>query len=116
MKTEKIFLVIAMVLGFFVSASAQSERGSDLQNEEIQDKIQQEPTREQQIAIENAARQSNVNSKSNQNERQAEDKLTSEKERSTGKDSKNPAETNPTTVKPARMSDPVSAPPNSGNR
>lgn len=109
------FLMTLIAASAFTTASAQVEK-ADPRQEAIDDRVQQEQTMPTQRATENAARQADVNAKSNNNLRQAEDKLKEEKERSTGKDSRNPAETNATTVKPVRLSDPVSAPPNSGNR
>ncbi len=61
-----------------------------------------------------AARQADVNAQNNRNVRESEDLLRSETERSTGKEMKNPAETNSTTVKPPVLSDPATAPLRSG--
>ena len=103
---KKIFFTSIALFAFIFSASSQEDRDND----NIQDKIQQEPPREPQKAVDRAARQANINEQNNRNVREAEEKLQQEKERSTGKPRANPAETNSTTVKPPVMSDPVSAP------
>ena len=105
---KKIVITIAF-LGFALTASAQNET-------QTMDRLQQEPPRETQTAVEQAARQAAINEQNNRNVNNAEDKLTEEVERSTGKPKKNPAETNPKTVRPPAITDPLSAPANSGNR
>ena len=122
---KKIFFSFIAFFAFTVVVSAQENRESQ------QDIQQQLPPRPAQVAIDRAvrqaevkaetatdkaARQADVNAQNNQNVRAAQDKLKAETERSTGKEMKNPAETNPTTVKPPVLSDPATAPINSGNR
>ncbi|HEX9981000.1 MAG TPA: hypothetical protein VGB50_10605 [Flavobacterium sp.] len=100
----KTIIYTALILMFTTIASAQTD------NDAVQDRIQQEPPRETQTGVERAARQAAVNDQNNNNVIDSQDRLESETERSTGKDMKNPALTNPTTVRPPTISDPVSTP------
>jgi hypothetical protein len=88
---KKIFLTVGAFLAFAATASAQVEK-SDTQQEDIQDKIQQEPPRETERSVERSA---DINANNRKDVRDADEKLKKEKEKSTGKESKNPAETNP---------------------
>ncbi|HLA56426.1 MAG TPA: hypothetical protein VK623_10020 [Flavobacterium sp.] len=88
---KKIFLAVGAFLAFTAAASAQVEK-TDTQQEDVQDKIQQEPPRETEKAVERAA---DVDAKNRKNVRAADEKLKKEKEKSTGKESKNPAEATP---------------------
>ncbi len=98
---EKL-IVSLMVIGSFTVASAQV----DIENEDVQDKIQQEPPREQQRTVERTAANAEVNSQNNKAVRDGEAKLEKEIEKATGKESKNPAETNPATVRQPQTIDP----------
>ena len=104
----KTLLTIFAFFAFAFSASAQTTL-EDRDNTD--DKMQQEPPREPQAAVENAARQADVNAQNNKAQNESEDLVKKEKERSTGKEEKNPAQTNTTvTPPPAQMSEPVSKP------
>lgn len=105
---KSLFFTACAFFAFSLTAHAQLTTIEDQDN--IQDKIQQEPPPQAQVAMERAAHDAHVNAQNKKNVREADDQLTKEKERSTGKESKNPAEDNPRTVKPATMGDPVSAP------
>jgi Ni/Co efflux regulator RcnB len=107
---KKILLSFTVFIAFSAVMSAQQERDN------VDDRQQQEPPREAQLATDRAARQADVNTQNSQNVIQSEDRLRSETERSTGKEMKNPATTNPITVKPPVLSDPPTAPVTGGNR
>jgi hypothetical protein len=107
MKT--IILSACMIFAFGMSVSAQ-QTPIIKEKYNANEKIQPEPPIPPQESIDRAARQADVNAQNNKSVREAEDQLTKEKERSTGKEDINPAETNPRTVKPPVISDPVSAP------
>ncbi len=100
-----IYTMIALCFSFLASAQVTERRSDSI-------------TRDEQVrtAADRAARQANVNAQNNRNLRDAEDKMRMETERSTGKEMKNPAETNSRTVKPPVLSDPATAPINSNNR
>lgn len=101
----KKLLITAIFSAFAITASAQVDK-TDNPQDEIQDKIQQEPPRETQSAVDNAARQADVNANGTKNDRKSEEILKKEKELSTGKESKNPATDNPKTVKPTQTPEP----------
>ena len=107
---KKIFLTLGAFLAFTTAMYAQETKKSQPLATPA-DSIS-----EVQTPSDKAARQANVNAQNNRNIRAADDKLRTETERSTGKEMKNPATTNPTTVKPPVLSDPTTAPINSGNR
>lgn len=104
---KKLFLTTAVFFTFTIAAFAQVDNG-ETQQEDIDDKIQQEPPRETQRTLERTTtQQADITTKNAQNVRAAEEKIKKEKEKSTGKESTNPATTNTRTGKPAKMTEPV---------
>lgn len=109
---KKLMTICAAVaFAFSVQAQSSPEEQQD-QQEAIQDKIQQEPPRETQLRVENATVRdaNNPNQQNDKAKREQEELVKKEKERSTGQEDKNPAQSNPQTVKPATTSEPVSKP------
>jgi len=98
----KRILLSLMATASFSVASAQI----DTQNEDIQDKIQQEPPREPQRTVERTSASAEVNAQNNKAVRDGEAKLEKEIEKATGKENKNPAETNSATIKRPQTIDP----------
>jgi len=98
---KKIILSFLVALTFTVAASAQEDQN------DAQDKIQQEPPREAQRAVERSATKEEVNKQNEKAAREAEEKLQKEKEKSTGKENKNPATTIPVTEKPKATPEPA---------
>ncbi|MBF0693646.1 MAG: hypothetical protein IR153_01145 [Flavobacterium sp.] len=109
---------------FSLSASAQQNSGTTTPDDN-QDRLQQEPPRTTQQTVERSADRTSVNTTTTDrnaatspnrsdmntnNSTNVQQVLKNEVEQSTGKESENPAVTNPRTVKPARLSDPVSKP------
>ena len=112
---KKIFLTLIAIFAMG-TVSAQEDNDIIRSNEATQDRMQQEPPRDTQTSVDRATRQAAINEQNSRNVRDAKEKQDAELERATGKEKTNPAETNSTTVKPPKIVDPVSAPPNSGNR
>ncbi|HEY0047283.1 MAG TPA: hypothetical protein VGB44_11280 [Flavobacterium sp.] len=112
----KYLLLIAFsVLSY--TASAQENSGTTSADDN-QDRIQQEPPRPAQVNVERTVRQDQQRTQNNtsrsdlntNNSTDVQQVLKNEVEQSTGKESENPAVTNPRTVRPARLADPVSQP------
>lgn len=105
MKT--IFFTICAFFAFTLVSQAQTTREDQ---GDVQDKIQQEPPREEQRRVENAAAPTNPQAQNNQSQRDADEKLKKEKERSTGKEAENPAVKNTTVTPKGKLSEPDSKP------
>jgi len=104
---KKIFFTAAMFLALGWASHAQTTREDG--QADIDDKIQQEPPREVQRRVENAAAPSTPAQQNAQAEQQAVEKRKKEIERSTGQSAKNPAKENTIIPKP-RLSEPDSKP------
>lgn len=108
MKT--ILLVLMLMTIGAVQAQVDQSNNAEEREQSAQDRIQQEPPRENQSSVDRAARATSINTQASQNEKSAEERIQSEKERSTGKPDKNPALENPQTVRPARLAEPPTTP------
>ena len=107
-------LLMTLIVGFAgFTMSAQVDR---VESSRVQDRLDQQPPVPAQTAVNRAARQADINEQNNRNIIDSENLLEDQIERATGKETKNPAETPPSTVHPPRLTDPVSAPVNAGNR
>jgi plasmid replication initiation protein len=104
---KKLMFIAIAFFAFTFIAAAQTTR--DDNPNDNQDQLQQQPTRPSQSAVENSARQANVNQQNAKSRNEAEEWIRKEKEKSTGKDTKNPAE-DKSTIKPVHLTDPVSTP------
>ncbi len=102
---KKIFFTVCALFALTV-ASAQTTRDD---GDNIDEKLQQQAPRETQRQVENAARANTPQAQHNQDMKAAEEKIRKEKERSTGKDSKNPAE-NTQGLPPSKQIEPASTP------
>ena len=104
---KKIFCTACMLFAFTWVTQAQTTR--DDGQADTDDKVQQEPPREVQRRVENAASPTAPTQQNTQAQVQAEDKRRKELERSTGQSAENPAKNN-TVVPQARLSEPNSKP------
>jgi hypothetical protein len=104
---KNIFYTACMILAFTWAGQAQTTR--DDGQADVDDKIQQEPPRDVQRRVENAAAPTTPVQQNAQAQQQAEDKRKKEIERSTGQSAENPAKSN-TIVPRATLSEPDSKP------
>lgn len=105
MKT--ILFTVCAFFAFIFASQAQTTREDQY---DVQDKIQQEPPRQAQRRVENAATPTNPQAQNEQDQRAADEKLKKEKERSTGKEAENPAVRNTTVTPKGTLSEPDSKP------
>lgn len=108
MKT--IFLTVCAFFAFAVASAQRTPDELQNDNDDIQDKLQQEPPLTQQRRIENAATPTTPKAQNAKDNREAEERLRKERERSTGKESKNPAIENTTITPTGKLSEPDSKP------
>ncbi len=93
----------------FIFGSMQAQTTRDDGRTDLDDKIQQQPPREVQRRIENAAAPSTPAQQNAQAQQQAVEKRKKEIERSTGQSAENPAKDN-TIIPQSRLSEPDSKP------
>ncbi len=106
---KKIYMGLILLAGLSATAQVENRTAED-RNEDATDRLQQQAPRETQSAVDRAARAAEINTQNSQNVISAQNRLQSEKERSTGKPDVNPALENPKTVHPVNIADPTSNP------
>ena len=104
---KKIIFTAGLLIAFAFAGQAQVTR--DDGQADLDDKLQQEPPRETQRRLENAAAPSAQTQQNAQAEQQAIENRKKEIERSTGQSAENPAKNN-TIIPQPRLSEPDSKP------